>query len=149
MTSGRPGYRYGAMPPSGRNAIDTDLPEMRLRRETADAKRCLPVLPCLRQLRHAAQAGNRRLLRLLQLRRRSLPAEAGKIAGGRPEKPLTWYNGTDLILKMLGEGHAATDDQSSGKTSRLNVDGRKELEERLNRKEPRPPRLEASAILCY
>src|SRR5580704_13484723 len=60
-------------------AIDYSLPHLRSAEDRADARERLPAFLYLRRLRLASQAEGRGLLRLLLVRRRALPADAGGI----------------------------------------------------------------------
>ena len=60
----------------GRQRRQDDLPEMRHFDAADDADRRVRVLPRMRRMRRKAQAQARRLLRVLQLWQRSLPADA-------------------------------------------------------------------------
>jgi len=61
-----------------RAAINAHLSEMRRAIRRDDADRCLPVFPRLRPLRWGPAAARGRLLRVLLLRRRSVPTRSAR-----------------------------------------------------------------------
>ena len=73
------------------------MPELRAGFDRSDAGECLFVFLRLHGMRGPVTTKARRLLRLLFIWRRDLPAEAGVLRIGTGLDPLTW---TDFVLHL-------------------------------------------------